>query len=362
VHQITNNISVSQTQNGILQQQTSSALHQKLDEFRAFSARNTEQIQSNISGFNGSIRHLQEKNALQDAKLHSGVDTVIRNITCLRADLGQATSELKTQVSTVDTLISGIDRQVRDVARGLSTANDLSREHLTPAALEAIVHKSLRKILEDQKLHDTSLHQEHRGLPRSHVSNMKKPLWKRIVVQRKNRQLSTVFCRIITQTKVVRVETNKSLDDFDLDDVYEIETTLRIHPSHWFLKSGLSLSVVRSGQSWLPNFQFQFRLYCVRPTEAMIFEFCSSGNVDGVKSLIKRKDASHFDTDTEGWTPLHYAAQAQNPALCKLLIHTGALGTTLDYSHTYVDKRNVISSQHVVLTSQTGLSYMQHSK
>jgi hypothetical protein len=302
---MTDTASINQAQNSIMQQQTGISLSQKLDEFRNFSTQKTEEIQSSISRFDGSIGRLRELNVSQDSRMQSGVESVAQSIRCLRADLGQATSELKNQIATVDSVVSGIDRQLCDVARGLSSGNDLSREHLTPATLEALIHRSLRQVLEDHKAYQPLLQQGHSEVPRSHTSNIKKPLWKRIVVQRRNRRLSTVFCRIFTQTKVVRVETNKSLDDFDLDDVYEIETTIRIHPSDWFSKSGFSLSVVRSKQSWLPNFQFQFRLYSVRPTEAMIFEFCSSGNVDGVKSLIKRKEASPFDTDAEGWTPLH---------------------------------------------------------
>lgn len=40
----------------------------------------------------------------------------------------------------------------------------------------------------------------------------------------------------------------------------------------------------------------------IRSEDALIFEFCSLGNLEGLKSLLRRGDASPLDCDPEGWT------------------------------------------------------------
>lgn len=47
------------------------------------------------------------------------------------------------------------------------------------------------------------------------------------------------------------------------------------------------------------------RYYPVVPETAEIFEACKLGDIEWVKSLLDRNVASPFDTDPNGWTPLH---------------------------------------------------------
>lgn len=47
------------------------------------------------------------------------------------------------------------------------------------------------------------------------------------------------------------------------------------------------------------------RYYPVVPETAEIFEACKQGNISWVQSLLDRNVASPFDTDPNGWTPLH---------------------------------------------------------
>lgn len=93
----------------------------------------------------------------------------------------------------------------------------------------------------------------------------------------------------------------------------QIETSISIHPKPWLLGRGFALSYSTSGNSWIPQFGFQFRHYNIRSEEALVFEFCSFGNLEGLKSLLRRGDASPFDCDLEGWTPLHVCSSRNHP-------------------------------------------------
>jgi hypothetical protein len=47
------------------------------------------------------------------------------------------------------------------------------------------------------------------------------------------------------------------------------------------------------------------RYYPVVPETAEVFEACKLGDIPWVMSLLNRNVASPFDTDPNGWTPLH---------------------------------------------------------
>jgi len=83
------------------------------------------------------------------------------------------------------------------------------------------------------------------------------------------------------------------------------ETSITVLPKPWVFGWGFAISYSTSGGSWIPQFGFQFRHYNIRSEDALIFEFCFSGNLEGVQALLRRGDASPFDCDPEGWTPLH---------------------------------------------------------
>jgi hypothetical protein len=53
------------------------------------------------------------------------------------------------------------------------------------------------------------------------------------------------------------------------------------------------------------SIQQSLRYYPVVPETAEIFEACRLGNIPWVQSLLDRNVASPFDTDPNGWTPLH---------------------------------------------------------
>ena len=116
---------------------------------------------------------------------------------------------------------------------------------------------------------------------------------------------TTTLAVLHYQSRTTNLEPGFEDDCDSANRQQRIETSVAVHPKPWLLGRGLTLSFSTSGNSWIPQFGFQFRHYNVRSDEALIFEFCSFGNIEGVKSLLRRGDASPFDCDPEGWTPLH---------------------------------------------------------
>jgi len=92
----------------------------------------------------------------------------------------------------------------------------------------------------------------------------------------------------------------------------ELATKITFVPSKWlcktFLEHGLEFSM-RGGSQW----KYGFRTFHSVADDAHIFEFCRNGNIEAVKTLLKRGEASPWDTDSHGWTPLHVSEHSFAP-------------------------------------------------
>ncbi len=115
----------------------------------------------------------------------------------------------------------------------------------------------------------------------------------------------TFVANVHYESRTLNLKSTLVEDGEHIDPQQQTETSISIYPKPWLLGRGFALSYSTSGQGWLPQIGFQFRQYNIRSEEALIFEFCLFGNVEGVRSLLRRREASPFDTDPEGWTPLH---------------------------------------------------------
>ena len=122
----------------------------------------------------------------------------------------------------------------------------------------------------------------------------------------------TFFGRIMTTT-TTRVSRSRFVDDGALDGdydddkcQYEYESSFKILPAQWLLKLGFNYAYDfstcdSSTQSW----QCSIKPIHLVPNDALIFNFCSEGNLEKVRDLFSRKLASVRDVDSHGWTPLH---------------------------------------------------------
>ncbi len=85
------------------------------------------------------------------------------------------------------------------------------------------------------------------------------------------------------------------------------ESLFMFHPADWLvwlgMQTSLDVMISKSTRGWQNN--LSSRAFRAVSDDALIFEFCTTGNVEGIRTLIARGDASVMDRDPRGWTPLH---------------------------------------------------------
>lgn len=82
------------------------------------------------------------------------------------------------------------------------------------------------------------------------------------------------------------------------------ETIIIFHPARWLLKLGMAYGwrlLNQSQQGWKYCLN-QFRAVL---DDALIFELSREGNIIAVETLIRRGEASVWDTNSQGFTPPH---------------------------------------------------------
>ncbi|KAI9876025.1 MAG: hypothetical protein M1830_007522 [Pleopsidium flavum] len=116
------------------------------------------------------------------------------------------------------------------------------------------------------------------------------------------------------------------------DDVQEpdeatirFETSFSLYPARWLLaigfSHGLRFDILKTCQQGWKQSLSTFRAV---PDDALIFELCGQEDIQVVGNLIQNGQASVWDTDSRGRTPLHYAAAYARPDMCKALLKWGA--------------------------------------
>lgn len=153
--------------------------------------------------------------------------------------------------------------------------------------------------------------------------SMTRSRFKKISVPLQQHTYTTSLASVHYQLKAISLVIGSVNDGDYVDAEQQIETSISIHPKPWLLGRGFALSYRTSGENWMPHFGIQFRQYNIRSEEALIFEFCSYGNIEGVKSLLRRGDASPFDTDPDAWTPLHVCSRLHDEENCSQLMFRG---------------------------------------
>jgi hypothetical protein len=95
----------------------------------------------------------------------------------------------------------------------------------------------------------------------------------------------------------------------------ETKKTLVFHPASWFRRLGMryGFNAVASYQQGC--WQCNLRPVHVVPDDALIFRFCELGNIEAVREMITRGDASIYDTDSRGWSLLHVSRELSLGAL-----------------------------------------------
>ncbi|RDW57721.1 hypothetical protein BP5796_12522 [Coleophoma crateriformis] len=154
---------------------------------------------------------------------------------------------------------------------------------------------------------------------------------------------STLFDVVYFVTRKFRIKVGSSGDMEQLQtNLYEYNTHFILHPAQWLLRWGFSFGLDIAISNTMHGWKNNIRTFRAVMDDSLIFEFCKTGNITGVRSLLSRGEASPWDTDSQGWTPLHctsltnwwitnFASWTCNPTLCKLLLEAGADKTALTY-------------------------------
>jgi hypothetical protein len=115
-------------------------------------------------------------------------------------------------------------------------------------------------------------------------------LWKR-------RLFGPVECsKAIRSSRRKTIPTIQSSNEEELD---EMRVTIRL-PT-WLLPRRYQFRARRAYSGW----EYSLRSSCILSPNSLVFQFSQNGNIEGLKELFNSRIASPFDTDVDGFTPLH---------------------------------------------------------
>ena len=127
-------------------------------------------------------------------------------------------------------------------------------------------------------------------------------------------------------TKVFIAEGQRSdrAGEFVEDKQYAVSRYVFV-PFQWVQKLLYGYAIdLRIAQADRPGWAITLETPRLQPSDAPIFKFCREGNIDGVRDLLFRGQASVLDVNHRGFTPLLQAAESGRASLCQLLIDWNA--------------------------------------
>lgn len=130
-----------------------------------------------------------------------------------------------------------------------------------------------------------------------------------IPAQQLSYNIKTSFGTVYFRSRTFRTRDRFKSGKRQSSDQYEFETYFTWHPAPWLtrlgIKFGINASISKSCRGWRNTLS----TFAAVPDDSLIFEFCKTGNIGGIQTLLTKGDASVRDTDTQGWTPLHVSEQ-----------------------------------------------------
>lgn len=94
--------------------------------------------------------------------------------------------------------------------------------------------------------------------------------------------------------------------DDEVEDIFpeHFQTTTTFHPSQWLLRFGISFGVQVLLAKSIEGSEYRMKSYRAVPDDALIFRFCREGNDMAIQKLFEHGQASPWDRDSWGMTPL----------------------------------------------------------
>ncbi len=124
------------------------------------------------------------------------------------------------------------------------------------------------------------------------------------------------FVSILAQSRTYVVKTVRSSE---VRETSESRVSFIVYPNASGKFLGMSRGILLSAAS-SSGWQYTIQPFRAVAEDSLIFEFCRKGNLEGVRTLFERREASPWDRDPTGQTPLwvrqyeHYPGQ-QNSGL-----------------------------------------------
>ncbi|KAH6711298.1 hypothetical protein BKA61DRAFT_692914 [Leptodontidium sp. MPI-SDFR-AT-0119] len=103
-------------------------------------------------------------------------------------------------------------------------------------------------------------------------------------------------------------------------DEHNMTTSVSFGLPRWIYARRFELRMMKSRQGWDQS----FRSYRTVSYDAKVFDYCMHGNVVALQQLFASGQASPFEIDPDGRTPLHYAALYAHSRVCNFLLEQGA--------------------------------------
>jgi hypothetical protein len=112
--------------------------------------------------------------------------------------------------------------------------------------------------------------------------------------------LNTAIFTVVSHSRTSLVRTLRSSE---VHETSEAENTIIIYPKATGRFFGITRGMLLSAQA-TSGWQYSIQPFRAVEESALVFEFCREGNLEGLKSLFRRGEASPWDRDPKGQTPL----------------------------------------------------------
>ena len=131
--------------------------------------------------------------------------------------------------------------------------------------------------------------------------------WIRRTIKKRRDILKNAFGTIYVRSRKLELKSSYSENHCQ----YEHETSFTVCPAWWLVKVGFTY-VPRFSlfSSTIQGWKHTLNSFRSVPDNALIFEFCTTGNISGVQALLARSEASVNDIDSTGRTALHVSSSA----------------------------------------------------
>ncbi|CZR52451.1 uncharacterized protein PAC_02328 [Phialocephala subalpina] len=174
--------------------------------------------------------------------------------------------------------------------------------------------KQVQILRRDTETRDMSLASRSKLVPRQ---------W-RVLTTNCSQTMKSLFGDLTIQTTTFETIVDRGEGREHNDHLAQSRTRIIFRPAAWLVRFGLAyefqLGLARSSRSWKTILQ----VFQPVPDDSLIFEFCRLGNTQGVQTLLSRKQASVWDTNSYGWTLLHIALHYAQLQIVELLLTEGA--------------------------------------